>query len=86
MNPQPAAAMPHDDLIRLPRVCERLGGICKATLYRGIRRGKYPAPVIRDPGMSYWSNNAITAHIEARKAVQAERETKAARRLRRVGA
>jgi predicted DNA-binding transcriptional regulator AlpA len=35
-------------------VCSFFGGINPATLYRGIRQGRFPAPVKVGPGTSRW--------------------------------
>ncbi len=45
------------DLLDVREVCRFLGGtrpLNPATLYRGIRKGRYPAPVKVGPGSSRW--------------------------------
>jgi predicted DNA-binding transcriptional regulator AlpA len=44
-------------LLDRPAVCRFFGGtkpIDPATLYRGIRKGRYPAPLKIGPGSSRW--------------------------------
>jgi len=42
------------DLLDCRGVCRLLGGINPATLYRGIRQGRYPKPLKIGPGTSRW--------------------------------
>jgi predicted DNA-binding transcriptional regulator AlpA len=65
---------PNDPLLDRPEVCRFFGGsrpIDPATLYRGIREGRYPAPVKIDPGSSRWLRSeceaALVAMVEARR-------------------
>ena len=47
----------HVELLDRREVCRFFGGtkpLDPATLYRGIRKGRYPAPVKVGPGSSRW--------------------------------
>jgi predicted DNA-binding transcriptional regulator AlpA len=64
-----------DELLDLRAVCRLFGGtrpINPATLYRGIRVGRYPAPVKVGPGSSRWlkaeCDEALAAMIAGRAA------------------
>jgi predicted DNA-binding transcriptional regulator AlpA len=61
------------DLLDRKAVCEFFGGsrpINIATLYRGIRAGRYPQPVKVGPGSSRWLRRecevALARMMEAR--------------------
>jgi predicted DNA-binding transcriptional regulator AlpA len=59
------------DLLDRVEVCRFFGGtrpLNPATLYRGIRVGRYPAPVKVGPGSSRW----LRAECEAALRVMAE--------------
>jgi predicted DNA-binding transcriptional regulator AlpA len=51
-------------------VCRFFGGINPATLYRGIRAGRYPQPIKVGPGTSRWLRSeceaALAKMMEAR--------------------
>jgi predicted DNA-binding transcriptional regulator AlpA len=61
------------DLLDLRAVCALFGGtrpINPATLYRGIRLGRYPAPIKIGPGSSRWLREecdaVLAGMVEAR--------------------
>jgi predicted DNA-binding transcriptional regulator AlpA len=61
------------ELLDRDAVCRLIGGnrpINAATLYRGIRRGRYPRPVKVGPGSSRWlrseCESALQSLIEGR--------------------
>jgi predicted DNA-binding transcriptional regulator AlpA len=61
------------DLMDRATVCRYFGGtkpINAATLYRGIRQGRYPSPVKVGPGSSRWlraeCETALKAMVEGR--------------------
>ena len=63
----------HDPLLDRADVCRFFGGskpIDPATLYRGIRLGRYPRPVKVGPGSSRWLRTecevALQAMVEGR--------------------
>jgi predicted DNA-binding transcriptional regulator AlpA len=59
------------DLLDRREVCRFFGGtkpLDPATLYRGIRKGRYPQPVKVGPGSSRW----LRAECEAALRVMAE--------------
>ncbi len=67
--------MQNADLLDRPAVCRYFGGsrpINPATLYRGIRAGRLPAPIKVGPGASRWlraeCEAALSAMIERRAA------------------
>jgi predicted DNA-binding transcriptional regulator AlpA len=56
------------DLLDRRRVCEFFGGtrpLNPATLYRGIRTGRFPAPVKIGPGSSRWLRAECEAALQA---------------------
>ena len=59
---------PTDDLVTIAVACEMIGGkatpIVPATLYRGIKTGKFPAPLKLGPGTSRWRRSEILDCIE----------------------
>jgi predicted DNA-binding transcriptional regulator AlpA len=58
----------NDDTWDKRRVCEFFGGsrpIDPATLYRGIKKGLYPAPFHPSPGLSRWLASECRAARDA---------------------
>ena len=56
------------DLLDRGEVCRFFGGskpIDPATLYRGIRQGRYPKPVKVGPGASRWLREECKAALQA---------------------
>jgi predicted DNA-binding transcriptional regulator AlpA len=56
----------HDPLLDRADVCRFFGGtkpIDPATLYRGIRQGRYPRPVKIGPGSSRWLRSECEAAL-----------------------
>jgi predicted DNA-binding transcriptional regulator AlpA len=58
-----------DDLVTLPTACEILGGrdtpLNASTLYRGIKSGRYPAPLKLGPATSRWKRSELLAVVQA---------------------
>ena len=57
-----------DDLLDRSATCRLFGGsrpINAATLYRGIRAGRYPAPIKIGPGASRWLRAECEAALQA---------------------
>ncbi len=57
-----------DELLDRPAVCRYFGGsrpINPATLYRGIRAGRLPAPIKVGPGASRWLRSECEAALQA---------------------
>ncbi|GFM34067.1 helix-turn-helix transcriptional regulator [Desulfovibrio subterraneus] len=54
-----------DRLLRLPEVLSKVP-FSRATLYRRIENGEFPAPK-KDGHISFWHLSAINAWIEAKK-------------------
>jgi predicted DNA-binding transcriptional regulator AlpA len=58
-----------DDLVSLPIACEILGGrdtpLNPSTLYRGIKTGRFPAPLKIGPATSRWKRSELIAVVEA---------------------
>jgi predicted DNA-binding transcriptional regulator AlpA len=60
--------MQTDELLDLKAACAFWGGtrpINPATLYRGIRVGRYPAPIKIGPGSSRWLRHECEAALKA---------------------
>jgi predicted DNA-binding transcriptional regulator AlpA len=53
------------NLLRKGEVCHLLGGIHYATLYRGVRSGRYPKPLHVGPGSSRWLRSEIEACLKS---------------------
>jgi predicted DNA-binding transcriptional regulator AlpA len=56
------------DLLDRVEVCRFFGGsrpLNPATLYRGIRKGRFPAPVKVGPGSSRWLRAECEAALQA---------------------
>ena len=54
------------DLLRIREVCRFFGGnrpINPATLYRGVKAGRYPQPVKVGPGSSRWLRSECEAAL-----------------------
>lgn len=61
-------------LLDLKAVCAMFGGtrpINPATLYRGIKLGRYPAPLHIGPGSSRWLRVEVEATLQAMMARRA---------------
>jgi predicted DNA-binding transcriptional regulator AlpA len=65
------------ELLDRREVCKFFGGtkpLDPATLYRGIRMGRFPAPIKVGPGSSRWLRSECEAALQAmaagRRAVQ----------------
>lgn len=57
-----------DDLLDRAAACQFFGGsrpIDAATLYRGIRAGRYPAPIKIGPGSSRWLRSECETALQA---------------------
>jgi predicted DNA-binding transcriptional regulator AlpA len=70
------AALREDELLDLRAVCRYFGGtrpIDPATLYRGVRAGRYPAPLKIGPGSSRWLRSECSAALQAMIARRAAR-------------
>jgi predicted DNA-binding transcriptional regulator AlpA len=60
--------LPERDVSRLltcKEVCFMFGGIHPSTLYRGIRKRRYPAPVNVGPNSSRWVAGECAATLQA---------------------
>ena len=56
------------DLLDRSEVCAFFGGsrpLDASTLYRGIRKGRYPAPVKVGPGSSRWLRQEVEAALRS---------------------
>jgi len=57
-----------DELLDIKTACEFLGGskpINRVTLYRGIKDGRYPAPIHISPNTCRWLKSELQASIDA---------------------
>ena len=61
--------MPQIAIYRLPAVCE-ITGLSKATIYRLLARGEFPARVKLSPRCVGWRVAEIDAWLAARAAVR----------------
>ena len=52
------------DLLDKAGACHFFGGINPATLYRGIRQGRFPRPVKVGPGTSRWLRSECEAVLQ----------------------
>jgi predicted DNA-binding transcriptional regulator AlpA len=52
-------------LLSKRETCYFFGGINPATLYRGIRQGRFPKPVKVGPGTSRWLRSELEAVLQA---------------------
>jgi predicted DNA-binding transcriptional regulator AlpA len=50
-------------LMTCRETCQFFGGINSATLYRGIKAGRYPRPVKVGPGSSRWLREECEAAL-----------------------
>jgi predicted DNA-binding transcriptional regulator AlpA len=75
-DPDRVVTITSEPLLDIEAVCAYFGGsrpINPATLYRGIRKGRYPAPIKIGPGSSRWLWNECEAALQAMIAGRAER-------------
>ena len=66
---------PTDQLFDLKEACRFFGGtrpLNAATLYGGVRLGRYPAPIKVGPGSSRWLRSECEATLQAMIAMRAE--------------
>ena len=58
-----------DVLLDVEAMCREIGGkdapISAATLYRGIKKGRYPKPIAVSPKLRRWSQKQARAAIKA---------------------
>lgn len=59
---------PNDELVPVTVACEIIGGrdspINPSTLYKGIKAGRFPAPVKLGPGTSRWRRSELQAMLD----------------------
>jgi len=63
-NSVPANLVPNPvlpDLLNIRQTCWLFGSIHPASLYRGIRAGRFPRPVKVGPGTSRWLRHEVEA-------------------------
>jgi predicted DNA-binding transcriptional regulator AlpA len=57
-----------DALLTVRQACEFIGGqgrpISAASLYRGVERGRFPAPVKIGPGTSRWIRRELAEALQ----------------------
>ena len=62
------------DLVDESTACELIGGrnspISRATLWRGIRSGRYPQPLKIGAGSNRWRSSELVAVVEAAAAAR----------------
>ena len=62
-----------EELLDADAACRFIGGsrpINPATLYRGIRAGRYPKPIKISPNMARWRKSELVAALEACGAIR----------------
>ncbi|MCO6385921.1 AlpA family transcriptional regulator [Aliihoeflea sp. 40Bstr573] len=59
---------PADDLVTITIACQLIGGketpITPSTLYKGVKTGRFPAPIKIGPGTSRWRRSEILAMLD----------------------
>ena len=55
-------------LLRLPKVIEATT-MCKASIYRLVKKGEFPAPIKIGERAVAWKEEEVTAWIESRERV-----------------
>jgi prophage regulatory protein len=56
--------MANNDLIDVNELSRMFGGVSKATIWRGVRNGRFPKPIKLGPYISRWSRCEAQAHLE----------------------
>jgi prophage regulatory protein len=59
------------DLIPKKEACAILGGISEATLWRGVKSGRFPAPIKLGSSIARWSRAELESLIERLKTERA---------------
>ncbi|WP_202913263.1 helix-turn-helix transcriptional regulator [Acuticoccus sediminis] len=76
MQTQHARLPDEDDLVTAKVACELIGGmmspITPSTLYRGVKSGRFPAPLKLGAGTSRWRRSEIVALLEHAAAARKE--------------
>jgi prophage regulatory protein len=54
------------ELLTADEACQHLGGMNRATLYRGVASGRFPRPVKIGPNMARWVRGELQAVVRAR--------------------
>jgi prophage regulatory protein len=73
--PLPSHIVTGDSILRLPRVKDRTG-LCRASIYAGIKHGTFPAPIKLSERAVGWTASSIEAWIQSR--IEASRQQVAA--------
>ncbi len=59
---------PADDLVTITVACQLIGGketpITPSTLYKGVKTGRYPAPLKIGPGTSRWRRSELVEFLD----------------------
>lgn len=57
-----------EDLVNVDVACQIIGGkespIAPATLYRGIKSGRFPSPLKLGPGTARWRRSELQAVVD----------------------
>jgi predicted DNA-binding transcriptional regulator AlpA len=70
---QTASALRDDELLDLKEVCHYFGRLDPSTIYRGIKRGDYPAPLHVGRNASRWLRSECESALQAMIARRATR-------------
>jgi prophage regulatory protein len=52
------------DLIDVNELARMFGGVSKATIWRGVKDGRFPRPIKLGPYICRWSRAEAQAHLE----------------------
>jgi predicted DNA-binding transcriptional regulator AlpA len=56
--------MNKNELIDVNELARMFGGVSKATIWRGVRIGRFPKPVKLGPFICRWSRREAEAHLD----------------------
>ena len=56
--------MTDPDLIDVNELARMFGGVSKATIWRGVRDGRFPRPIKLGPYISRWLRREAQTHLE----------------------
>lgn len=65
-----------EDLVNVDIACQIIGGknspIAAATLYRGIKSGRFPSPLKLGPGTARWRRSELQAVLDKAAAARGD--------------
>ena len=57
--------MTDEDLIDVNELARMFGNVSKATIWRGVRSGRFPRPIKLGPYISRWLRREAQAHLDS---------------------